>query len=79
MWITPIDTEVATALSSDGGDADNADGAVVHFCVSLAIFSARYPPVQVQRINSREKLALPPPPTCCLRHNAELMNHEHIL
>lgn len=61
------------------GGADNADGAVVHFCVSSAIFSASYPPAQVQRINPRENLALPPLPTRCLRHNAELMNHEHIV
>lgn len=79
MWIVPINTKVTATLSSDSGGADNADGAVVLFCVRLAIFSVTYSPVQVQRINSREKPALPPSPTCCLRHNAELMNHEHIL
>lgn len=58
------------------GDTDDA---AVQFMVSFAIFSASHPSVQVQRINSTEELALPPPPTCCLKHNANLMNHEHIL
>lgn len=39
-------------------DADNADDAVVQFMLSLAIFSTSHPSVQVQRINSTEKLAL---------------------
>lgn len=58
------------------GDTDDA---AVQFVVSLAIFNICHSSVQVQRINSTEELARPPPPTCCLKHNANLMNHEHIL
>ena len=60
------------------------DGLCVCVCVcggggGVAIFSTSHPSAQIHRTNFTGKLAYPPPPTHCLRKNAELMNHEYIL
>ena len=60
-------------------DTNSADGCCCPGYCKLAIYSISQTSVQVERINSTEKMALPPLPTYCRGHNAELINHEYIL
>lgn len=76
--MSPVNAEINGRPVGWSG-ANVADDAVVWFVVSWAIFSSSHSLVLVQKIITTEELALPPPPTCSLKHNAQLMNHEHIL